>query len=60
MNKKSLGKYLLRFLVIAAVLSLFVFLFSDYFEASEDMVLYYSLCATFLTFYLWGNRIFTK
>lgn len=62
MKISLIKKWVLRVLVVIAVFSLFVFLFEDYFEVDPygDSALYYSLCATFLTFYLWKDKILIK
>ena len=49
-------------LVIIATYSLYYFLFYDYFEVDRygGTSIYYALCATFLTFYIWKKNQDTK
>ena len=51
-----------RILVIIATYSLYYFLFNDYFEVDPygETAIYYAICATFLTFYIWKRNQITK
>lgn len=48
----------IKVLILISVYSLYYFLFEDYFRV--DPAVYYSICATFLTLYIWKKNQVTK
>lgn len=55
MNLNIIKSVVLKFFVLVSTFSLYVFLFEDYFEVDPygETAVYYAVCATFLTLYLW-------
>ncbi len=59
MNKKVTDKTKARIkniVLIIALYSIFYFFFFEYFDVYDDVAWYYSLAATILTLYLYGEH----
>lgn len=59
MNREKIKNFFVKFFVLTSTFSLYVFLFNDYFEVDPydgGTGVYYAICATFLTFYLWKKN----